>query len=201
MRVLQLSAHLLLLSLIIFGCGRGPKLGSQLQAAGGAATLQQECAGLIRIFEESKEQQYAWMARDTNFPPAIASFRPQAVSIERLDGVLMVRVGDVCYALVGQVVNRSLLPVRYQPTAGLVVNSPLEEPSLTKQVRRDWGDIDATGHMRSLLSDAQTEKDDWTYGPALQRLRFYYPEEYQRQRAGALKKKIQKFESSEKKRR
>jgi hypothetical protein len=112
-----------------------------------------------------------------------------------------VRVGDVCYALVGQVVNRSLLPVRYQPTAGLVVNSPIEEPSLTQQVRRDWGDIDATGHMGSLLSDAQTEKDDWSYGPALQRLRFYYPEEYQRQSAGALKKKIQKFESSEKKRR
>ena len=91
-RVLRYIAFLLPLLVAFSGCGRGPKLGEQLQAAGGAATLKQECAGFIRIFEQSKEQQYAWMARDTNFPPTIASFRPQAVSIERLDGVLMVDV-------------------------------------------------------------------------------------------------------------
>jgi hypothetical protein len=88
MRILALS----LVVAITVSCGRGPKLGAQLQTAGGATALKQECAGFIRLFEESKEQQYVWMPRDTNFPPAIASFRPQAVSIERQDGVVMVDV-------------------------------------------------------------------------------------------------------------
>lgn len=90
------SLHFLTVAFVVFaaasGCGRGPKLGAQLQAAGGAPALKEECAGFIRIFEQSKEQQYSWMPRDTNFPPAIASFQPQVVSIERQDGVVMVDV-------------------------------------------------------------------------------------------------------------
>jgi hypothetical protein len=89
------SVRFLAFSLVVVSavsCGRGPKLGAQLQAAGGATALKQECAGFIHMFEESKEQQYSWMPRDTNFPPTIASFRPQVVSIERQDDVVMVDV-------------------------------------------------------------------------------------------------------------
>ena len=52
-------------------------------------------------------------------------------------------------------------------SAGLVVNSPIEAPVLIKEVKRDWGDIDANEHMASLLADARAGKDLWGYGPAL----------------------------------
>jgi hypothetical protein len=108
-----------------------------------------------------------------------------------------VRVGDVCYALVGQIVNRALLPVHYQPTGGMVINSPIEEPLLISQLKRDWNDIDSKAHMESLVADAKAGDHVWFYGPALQRLRFYYPNDYRRQATDTLKTKIQEFESSE----
>lgn len=110
-----------------------------------------------------------------------------------------VRVGDVCYALIGQIVNRNLIAVRYQHTAGFIVNSPIRCPSLIKQVKRDWGNIDAKGHMASLVSDARVGRDARSFGNAFQRLRFYYPEEYSRQAAGTLKQQIHEFELREEK--
>jgi hypothetical protein len=118
---------------------------------------------------------------------------------KNFEGKYTVRVGDVCYALIGQIVNRSLLPIRYQPSAGLVVNSPIEAPILIQKVKRDWADVDAKEHMASLLADARAGRDLWQYESALRRLRFYYPDEYRQQAVGALKKKIRIFESSEKK--
>src|SRR6266496_2708304 len=35
---------------------------------------------------------------------------------KNFDGGYTVKIGDVCYALIGQIVNRNLFPVRYQPT-------------------------------------------------------------------------------------
>lgn len=107
-------------------------------------------------------------------------------------------MGDVCYALIGQIVNRNLLPIRYQPSAGLV-NSPIEAPVLIEEVKQNWADIDAKEHMASLLADARAGNDLWEYEPALRRLRFYYPDVYRQQAVGALEKKIRKFESGEKK--
>lgn len=92
MRPCTFTTILLALFVAASGCSRGPKLKGKLQAAGGAAALQTECAGFIRIFEQSKEEQYAWMPRDTNFPPAVASFSPQVVSVTRQHGVLLVDV-------------------------------------------------------------------------------------------------------------
>jgi hypothetical protein len=134
------------------------------------------------------------------YDPKTQASRERRAGLEKnFDGKYTVRVGDVCYALIGQIVNRNLLPIRYQPSAGLVVNSPIEAPILIKEVERDWGDIEAKEHMASLLADARAGDDLWEYGPALQHLRFYYPDEYRQQAVGALKKKIGKFESSEKK--
>ena len=89
-----------------------------------------------------------------------------------------IKVGDVCYALIGQIVNRNLLPVRYQPTAGLIINSPIESPELIDRVKKDWSGLDEKAHKESLLADAQYGEDLWVFGPALARLRFYYPADY-----------------------
>jgi hypothetical protein len=134
------------------------------------------------------------------YDPKTPAPRERRAGLEKkFAGKYTVRVGDVCYALIGQIVNRNLLPIRYQPTAGLIVNSPIEAPVLIKEVKRDWGDVDAKEHMASLLADARVGNDLREYGSALRRLRFYYPDEYRQQAVGALKEKIRKFESSEKK--
>jgi hypothetical protein len=85
------------------------------------------------------------------------------------------RVGDLCYVAIGQIVNRQLYAVRYQPSACLVINSPVETPSLAAAVRKDWSGLTAEAHRLSLTHDAL---DPWPYAApaALKRLCFYYPQ-------------------------
>jgi len=122
------------------------------------------------------------------------------------DGRYTVRVGDVCYVLIGQIVNRRLLAVRYQPSGGLVVNSPIEAPVLIGKVRNDWGNADAEMLKASLLEDIHATNQpkrigpaDYTrrfVNPALERLRFYFPDAYNSLAGEDLKKK-KEFEGQE----
>jgi hypothetical protein len=111
-----------------------------------------------------------------------------------------VRVGDVCYALIGQIVNRPLKAVRNIPSGFLEVNSPIEAPVLIEEVKNDWGDGDAKTLETSLLedirvannlplldgrvaNDLQSKSTERMYietvvNPALKRLRLYYPDAY-----------------------
>lgn len=125
--------------------------------------------------------------QDRSFDPLKRSF----------EGGYTVKVGDVCYAIIGQIVNRNLLPVRYQPTAGLIINSPLESPLLAERTRNDWSGLDVPAHKASLIADARRNEHPWESGPALVRLRFYYPDDYERLKAGDLKKRISDFEKDE----
>jgi hypothetical protein len=109
----------------------------------------------------------------------------------------VVKIGDICYSLLGQIVNRRLIAVRYQPTAGLVVNSPVETPMLATLSVRDWGSLDRNSHVSSLTRDAKRAHDVYEAAPALARLAFYYPEEYARLKRGTLKRIIAKYEQQE----
>jgi hypothetical protein len=80
--------------------------------------------------------------------------------------------------LVGQIVSRRLRAIRYQPTAGLVVNSPLEAPSLVERVKRDWAGLSMLDHEQSLLADLHASNHDSIARDAFVRLRFYYPATY-----------------------
>lgn len=94
-----------------------------------------------------------------------------------------VRVGDVCYALVGQIVGRNLSAVRYQPSAILVVNSPVHRPRLAEWTRRDWSGLTREQHRASLMSDViagNGQQGRHMAREALVRLRFYYPQTYAR---------------------
>ena len=113
------------------------------------------------------------------------------------DGAYTVKIGEVCYALIGQIVNRSLTPVRYQPSSGLVINSPIETPALIDRVKKDWSGLNVATHKISLITDAQSGNDLWAFGPALVRLRFYYPDDYKNLKMGELKKRITEFEADE----
>jgi hypothetical protein len=110
-----------------------------------------------------------------------------------------VKVGDVCFALVGQIVGRSLLPIRYQPTGGMIINSPVEKPELAKKVREDWAGLTVDDFRKQLLADVRQRQNPFGPNP-LPRLRYYFPAEYAKQRAGGeLKQAIAAFEADEKK--
>jgi len=121
-------------------------------------------------------------------------------------GTYTVKVADVCYVLIGQIVNRQLLAVRYQPSGGLIVNSPIEAPSLAEKVRNDWGKADAETLRQSLLEDIgatnqpkRISRADYTprfVNPALARLRFYFPTTYGALQGDDLKKR-KEFEGQE----
>ncbi|MBW3538706.1 MAG: hypothetical protein KY476_00400 [Planctomycetes bacterium] len=91
-----------------------------------------------------------------------------------------VTVGDLCYAMVGQIVNRDLAPFQYGGSNWLDVHSPVAVPALAAAVRKDWGGLVPAEHRRSLIEDAwAVHPDPWgsaRVSGAVQRLCFYYPQ-------------------------
>jgi len=101
-----------------------------------------------------------------------------------------VKVGDVCFVAIGQIVGRSYQAVRYQPTANIMINSPTHDVNLRRQVRQIWTSADARQKLfESLLLDYATEGvfngrslDGWELADKLQtnaalRLLYYFPQE------------------------
>jgi hypothetical protein len=102
-----------------------------------------------------------------------------------------VKVGDICFVAVGQIVGRGYQAVRYQPTACIVINSPTADKKLREQVRSIWSGKDPARHLfDSLLLDYSTvgnykegdSFDEWGVGSDLQiaaamRLLYYFPKE------------------------
>jgi hypothetical protein len=111
-------------------------------------------------------------------------------------GKYTVRVGDVCEVLIGQIVNRRLDAVRYQPTNILYVNSPIEQPMLVARIKQDWGQLGEAGLEAALLEDLRKHPERFVDG-ALRRLRFYYPKTYASLAGDDLKKR-DAFEANEK---
>jgi len=129
---------------------------------------------------------------------------------KNFEGRYTVKVGDVCYALIGQIVNRRLLAVRYQTSGGLIVNSPIEAPVLIERVQEDWGagsadilkaslqdDIHATSPSKEISQELVTER---FINPALARLRLYFPDVYDSLTGSDLEKR-KKFERQQNQRR
>lgn len=108
-----------------------------------------------------------------------------------------VKVGDLCYALIGQIVGRYLSAVRYQPTAGLVVNSPLESKRILREIRRDWRGLTLESFRAFLLADIEGARNLQRASSALTRLRFYYPADYAALQDRSLSWR-EKFEAQEK---
>jgi hypothetical protein len=122
--------------------------------------------------------------------------------MKEFQGRYTLKVADICYTLIGQIVNRHLVAVHAQPSAGLMVNSPIEAPALAEKVRNDWGKADAEELRASLLADLRaTDHSLPVYtqrfnNSALERLRLYFPNTYNALEGDDLKKKVQ-FEKDE----
>lgn len=96
-------------------------------------------------------------------------------ALERKFTTYTLTVGDLCFVAVGQIVNRALLAVRYQPTLCVVVNSPVELPLLADAVRKDWQGLTEQSHRESLRKDCLSRWPSEVTS-ALQRLCYFYPE-------------------------
>jgi hypothetical protein len=114
----------------------------------------------------------------------------EAFKANKFPNEYTVKVGDICYALVGQIVNRRLWPVRYQPTGGLIINSPIQSPILVQKIWNDWGNLDSPGHKESLLEDIRHAHRTYEFAPAMVRLKFYYPDAYKSLRGKNLEKRV-----------
>jgi hypothetical protein len=65
----------------------------------------------------------------------------------------VVKVGDLCFVALGQILNRSFSAVRYQPSGGLVVSSPPLSPALRLKTADGLRGFDAERHRDDLLRD------------------------------------------------
>lgn len=86
------------------------------------------------------------------------------------------RVGDLCYAAIGQIVNRRFDIARSQHRFGMVINSPPATPELAAAIKLQWAGLTADEHRQSLIVDCLDTRPytDWD---AWQRLHFYYPDQ------------------------
>ncbi len=87
-----------------------------------------------------------------------------------------ITVGDLCFVALGQVVNRAFVASRYQPTGGLVINSPTYSKTLCKVTRDDWSKLTRQQHRQLLIDDFKTPDYEGRRIGAYLRLAFYYPD-------------------------
>lgn len=90
-----------------------------------------------------------------------------------------IKVGDLCFVAIGQIVNRGFSALRYQPTACEVINSPVHTPALAAAVKADWGGLTEADHKAQLEEDAY-ELWPWSASEATKRMLYYYPEDGER---------------------
>ena len=86
-----------------------------------------------------------------------------------------ITVGDLCFVALGQIANRRFSATRYQPTGGLIVNSPTYSKRLRNVILDDWNEFTVEKHKKLLVEDfKQPDYEDRRTGAYL-RLAFYYP--------------------------
>ncbi len=130
-------------------------------------------------------------------PPRQGPYFPQYVE-RPFRGAYVVKVGDICYALMGQIVNRFLVLMAEHEDIAMVVNSPVEMPALAAKVRADWGVGDPAVLLQaSLLADIREDRYGNDAAYAMVRLRFYFPEAYRQLSGRDLEKRLafERFEA------
>jgi len=122
-----------------------------------------------------------WFSDEYDYRFHAASHQPKGVNTvdglkpDRMFTTYTIKVGDLCYVALGQIVNRRLLAARYQPSGCMVVNSPTQYPVLARAAREDWRDITTEGLEQSLIEDLTEKSAFWTSDGALEHLLFYFP--------------------------
>lgn len=126
-----------------------------------------------------------WMAfpDEYDFNSATQARPPQGVNRELFEDDKpkhptshSVTIGDLCFVALGQIVNRDFAATRYQPTLGIIVNSPTSSDRLRAAILADWTGLTVEKHKQMLIEDFRhPDRMDRRCGAYL-RLAFYYPD-------------------------
>lgn len=87
-----------------------------------------------------------------------------------------ITVGDLVFVALGQIVNRGYEAAYYQPTAGVVITSPVRSPALRKRLVEEWSGLSIQKHQASLIQDLTKPDYDERRIDAYRRLAYYYPD-------------------------
>ncbi|MGD9128174.1 MAG: hypothetical protein PVH19_12425, partial [Planctomycetia bacterium] len=85
------------------------------------------------------------------------------------------KVGDLCFVALGQIVNRDFWAVRFQPPGGVSVSSPVHSKALQEVIGKDWADFTVDKHRHLLIEDFKKADHTKRRIGAYQRLSFYFP--------------------------
>ena len=85
-----------------------------------------------------------------------------------------VTVGDICFFLIGEIVNRNNDPISMSNGQRVSVRSPSRCDAFSSATRREWQFLDSASHKASLVRDLNCP---WRLEGALVRLWFFYREE------------------------
>lgn len=77
------------------------------------------------------------------------------------------KVGDICFVAIGQIIARGYRAVRYQPTMCIYLNTPTTDPQLCDWVRGTWGSLEPRKMLR----------DSFRADGADMHMLFYFPDE------------------------
>jgi hypothetical protein len=88
-----------------------------------------------------------------------------------------VTVGDLCFVILGQIVNRNFDAAHYAPSLGLEVNSPTHSKRLCDVARQDFEGFTPAQHKRLLIDDFQRPDGEGRRVGACLRTAYYFPEE------------------------
>jgi len=117
--------------------------------------------------------EYDWSPASGVTLPADVNVRGLSRTFAAKEG-WTVRVGDLCFVALGQIVNRRFQTLRYQPSGLVVASSPVAVTPLAAAVVREWGDLTPEEHRRRLLADLADPDMNERAEEALERLGFYY---------------------------
>jgi hypothetical protein len=86
-----------------------------------------------------------------------------------------VLVGDVCLVILGQITNRPQVGVRYKPSGGVLISSPVKFPEIVACAREDWKDFSAADLCALLSDDIPQSKFEQEEDDAMWQIRLYFP--------------------------
>ncbi|OWK37815.1 ankyrin repeat domain-containing protein [Fimbriiglobus ruber] len=110
------------------------------------------------------------------------------------------RVGDLCYVALGQIVNCDYTAVEYIPSGIVGIVSVPHSRKLRADLKKQWGGLTEKKHLASLVKDLNVKKPkgdnddgDRARVRASLRLAYYFPKEYESIAVEQLKKPTRNF--------
>jgi hypothetical protein len=115
-------------------------------------------------------------------------FQPDDGSSKETIHTYTVKIGDICFVIIGQVVGSGYQAVAYVPSHNIAICSPTHDTNVAQEVRKTWSSANPSQHLLdSLLLDYSTRGgahikslDGWYVSMAVQssaamRLLYYFP--------------------------